>query len=303
LPYLSGEIRLVTIVPVDDPTLLPALVAHYRRLGVTTFHAVAHLADEDAESVERLHDRAAAAGIAVERTVTGPWDEDLNQRLYQETMQTHPHDWYVIADADEFHVWDRALEDVVRLCEEHGYDSAGGCMLDRVSRDGTMLEAPDDVDALFETFPLAGQFAAVELGALATKVTLARGRVPLHIGQHRAAGGVPCPASVVCAQVHHFKWHARVLERLELRARRYREGAWRLRFPETLQEAEGFVHLMNRADQAIDVRDPRYLLVEAGPGFHDYPFWDAVRSLALAHVEFLARGYAEANARLAAGAR
>ncbi|TDC15879.1 hypothetical protein E1265_26060 [Streptomyces sp. 8K308] len=145
----------------------------------------------------------------------GPWHEDFNSALLRETMAEHPNDWWVVADLDEFHVYDRPLPDFLAYCEREGYDFVEGAFLDRVAENGELPEVGGlGAVPLWRRYPLAGMLTLPLLGARPTKVTLARGFVELDLGQHRAWTGSGAPVHEIYAQVHHFKWTASVERRL-----------------------------------------------------------------------------------------
>src|SRR3712207_5947478 len=125
-----------------------------------------------------------------------------------------PHDWFVLADHDEFHVYPDDLQAMVAHCEREGYDAVTGNVVDRVARDGSL---PDLLpgESLWETFPLACQLTRVVIDDPCPEVVLAKGRVAIGWGNHVVPQGAPCPASQVHVSVHHFKWDAGVIARLE----------------------------------------------------------------------------------------
>jgi hypothetical protein len=181
-------------------------------------------------------------GLEFESVQIGPWHEDLNAKLIRELMLQHPDDWWVIADLDEFHVYDRTLPDVIALCEKNGYDYVTGAFLDRVSEDGQLTTVePAERRSVWDQYPMAGLLTLQLLNGRTTKVTIARGSVELDYGQHRAWTGKAAPVGDLCPQVHHFKWTASVSGRLEERAEAYSSGKWKLLHDSIVGESEAFL--------------------------------------------------------------
>jgi hypothetical protein len=272
---MTGRIHFTCVIGGADGQLLPHLVNHYRHLGVTSFRIVAQVISADDPAWATLSHYARRAGIDFVHTHFGPWSLDLHQRLIRHVMDDNPHDWYVVADADELHVYDRDLTDVIELCERDGYDTVGGCLLDRVGADGDFPELDDTT--IWQRYPLAGSISAGLLKALPLKVTLARGIVDLLPGQHGAPDGRQVPHQRICAQVHHFKWTASVVSRLVTRIEQLDSTELRASHSAILRENRRFLTHLRRHGGRIDITNPRLRLHPCGSRYADYPQWaDAV---------------------------
>ncbi|WP_196778045.1 glycosyltransferase family 2 protein [Lentzea aerocolonigenes] len=266
-------VRLASVVG-GDVSLLPHTLAHYSALGVETFHIVRHAADRQDPALGRSASVMADFGLEFDSVHIGPWDEDLNAKLIRGLMLRHPDDWWVVADLDEFHVYDRALADVVELCEKNGYDYVTGAFLDRVSEDGRLTAVePVERRSLWDQYPMAGLLTHSLLKGRTTKVTIARGCVELDYGQHRAWTGQAAPIEDLCAQVHHFKWTASVRDRLEERAEAYSSGKWKLLHNSVVGESEAFLQYLGDHDGRIDVRDSRFAFFACAADYSKYPDW------------------------------
>jgi hypothetical protein len=264
-------IRFVSVVG-SDTGLLDAAIAHYRGLGVESFHITRHIESFDDPEFQRAQDVLTRRGLAFAAVHQGPWDEDLNAYLIRAQMRRHPRDWWVVADLDEFHVYDQPLTDIITACEAGGYDYVMGALLDRVAADGT-LPALNPATSIWAQYPLAGLVTLGVLRAVTSKVTLARGDVHLHLGQHGALTGRSAPATEAFAQVHHFKWTDSVLPRLTHRVQAYSSGDWYLSYPPTIRESRRMLKHLEANGGRIDVTAEKLALHPCGSDYTDYEPW------------------------------
>ncbi|MFE0774880.1 glycosyltransferase family 2 protein [Streptomyces sp. NPDC058861] len=264
-------IRFVSVVG-GDTGLLDAALTHYRGLGVESFHVVRHTESFADPDFQRSLEVVARHGVAFATVHQGPWDEDLNGYLIRAQMRRHPDDWWVVADLDEFQVYDRPLTEVVDACEAGGYDYVKGALLDRVAADGGLVALKPD-EPVWTQYPLAGLVTLRLPGAGSSKVTLARGDVRLHLGQHGADTGRPMPAEDAFPQVHHFKWNDSVLPRLVQRERAYSSGDWHLTYPDTVDESRRMLRHLEANGGRIDVTAPELSLRRCGSDYADYEPW------------------------------
>lgn len=264
-------IRFVSVVGADTE-LMNAAVEHYRDLGVDSFHLIRHVESLDDPRLRHDQEVLDRHGLAFAAVHQGAWDEDLNAYLIRAQMRRHPADWWAVADLDEFHVYDRPLADVIAACEEGGYDHVTGALLDRVAADGSLL-APLPGTPIWEQYPLAGMVTLRLPRAGTSKVTLARGEVLLHLGQHGASTGRRLPAETVFPQVHHFKWTASVLPRLVRRVEAYSSGEWFLTYPDTTDESRRILEHLKSNGGRIDVTAEEFMLRRCGDSYADYTPW------------------------------
>ncbi|MFD3587356.1 hypothetical protein [Streptomyces sp. NPDC058683] len=264
-------IRFVSAVGADTG-LLDAAVTHYRDLGVECFHIARHIESFDDPEFKRSQDVVARHGFSFAAVHQGPWDEDLNAYLIRAQMRRYPDDWWVVADLDEFHVYDRPLTDVITVCETGGYDYVKGALLDRVAADGSLPALQPD-GSVWAQYPLAGLLTLRVPGAGSSKVTLARGNVQLHLGQHGALNGRQLPAEQAFPQVHHFKWTDSVLARLIQREQAYASGDWHLTYPDTVDESRRMLQHFAVNGGRIDVTAEELALRHCGSDYADYAPW------------------------------
>ncbi|MFD3587363.1 glycosyltransferase family 2 protein [Streptomyces sp. NPDC058683] len=273
---MGVALRIVSVVG-GDISLLPYFLAHYRNLGVENFHVIRHVESLDDPS---LHPSAAVMrdfGHEFTDICVAPWHEDLNAALIQKERSAHPDDWWVVADLDEFHVYDRPLADVVGYCEQHGFDFVQGAFLDRVSAEGRLTgPVPHGLTPLWQQYPLAGFLTFPLLDGRPTKVTLARGTVELDLGQHYAWTGRGVPVHEIHAQVHHFKWTASVRRRLVRRVAAYSSGEWRLLHRSVVGESQAFLGHLEGNGGRIDVTEPAFRFSRCSFDYADYPGWAEV---------------------------
>ena len=212
-------------------------------------------------------------------THVGRWTLELNQRLIRFAMTLNPQDWYLIADGDEFQVYDRPLPDLIETCERLGAHHASGCFLDRVGPDGELAEI--GAASLWKQFPLGGAISVGVLRALPLKVTLARGHVRLSTGQHGVVEGRGLSPSECFAQIHHFKWTKSVVDRLNDRIMRFQKLRAGPGYESIIWESLQFMSYLREHGGRLDATDARFMLHECGNRFADHPQWNSMARDAL----------------------
>lgn len=267
-------IHFATVIGGTELALLPRLVEHYRALGIESFRIVRQVLSVSAPEYAESEEYAREAGIRFCHTHVGPWSLGLHQRLIRFVMDRGPDDWYVVADSDEFHVYDRPLPDLVELCRKGGYDFVGGCLLDRLAADGGFPEVGGG--SLWQQYPLAGSISAGLLKALPLKVALTHGSVELLSGQHGAPEGRQVPYERSSVQVHHFKWTASVVARLRERIAALESDGRRAGHSAIIRENRRFLRHIDRHGGRVDVDNPRFLLRQSAGKFADYPHWHEI---------------------------
>ena len=269
-PTAEPGIHYTCVIGGDDVSLFPRLIGHYRSLGITSFRVIRQAGSRRDPTYAQLDRYADELGITFLHTYFGSYSLDAHQNLIRHAMDDSPDDWYVVSDSDEFHVYDRPLRDLVRLCEEGGYDHVSGCLLDRVADDGALVDP--GTASMWQTYPFAGAISAALLRALPLKVGLVRGDVELLAGQHGAPEGRCLPLDVSQVQIHHFKWTATVLRRLEQRADLDGDGS-NVLHPSIVREARRFLLHVRKHGGRINTADERFRLHRCGDRFTDHPQW------------------------------
>jgi hypothetical protein len=210
---------MTMVCPIFDRVdLLPYFLRYYTKLGITRFVFVLW---NGCMNKQWLPTVAACKGYNVLITMgtcctpseyNGIKERDGLHRVIQD-LGIHQ-DWYMIADLDEFHFFKESLETFKALPEN--FIAVGGTFVDRVSHDAFM-PAVDYSKTLDTQFAYASDITKT-VKANTNKIAMMRGVLP-GVGHHYIdSPGSVCNANV---EVHHFKWTAGIVERLQDRAERY----------------------------------------------------------------------------------
>ncbi|MEN9601615.1 MAG: hypothetical protein RIS56_1221 [Verrucomicrobiota bacterium] len=210
------KINLISVVG-EDVQVLPHLLRHYRNEGVTDIMLHVHGTGDGDPILARVADLAKGAGAEVASKSIGKWWASINTIYYANHRLSRPHEWFVIADADEFHGYHGELIGMIDFCERNGYDYIEGCFIDRLA-DGGLLPRVSQDTPIWDQFPLGGMVSTTINGAIANKIVAAKGHVRLGTGQHVAGSGRGCPPEKLYVPVYHFKWIDGIMERLAVRA-------------------------------------------------------------------------------------
>lgn len=265
------NVHLVTVVG-GCADVLPHMLAHYRALGIESFFVYAQVPDGNDPLLHRIEEITRDFGCAIASVSSGEWRHDTNREPYARPRRMRPDDWFLIADQDELQAYPRDIANILQECDGKGYEYIEGCFLDRFARDGSfppVLAAP----SIWQQFPLAGFVSATIGQANPNKIVAAKGSIELGPGQHFALSGHGCPPEELYVPVHHFKWTAGILDRLERRARFRRQHGDRY-----WEESQRFVDYCRAHNGRLDVTDASFHLAEAWPA---YPQWDQVKRLAI----------------------
>jgi hypothetical protein len=265
------NVHLVTIVGgcID---VLPHMLGHYHDLGIESFFVHVQIPFSNDPLVEQAKEITRAFGFNIASVSVGEWLHNSNRELYWRTQQSSPDDWFLIADQDELQAYPRDLASILYDCDRDGYEYIEGCFLDRFARDGS-FPAISASESIWQQFPLAGFVSAPLLQANPNKIVASKGRVGLSSGQHFALSGCGCPPKELYIPVHHFKWIAGILDRLEQRAKFRRERGDRY-----WEESQRFVDYCRTHNGRMNVADAAFYLAEAVP---EYPNWERVKQLSM----------------------
>lgn len=270
----NPRVHLVAVVGGGDSLLLSHFVDHYRTLGVESFYLIRHAESTDEPAYEEIAHYARESGVPLYHTHVGPWDDNLHGRLMTAAMDEHPDDWYVLADLDEFHVYDRPLAELVTLCEREGKEHVCGCFVDRLGPAGTL--PPVGRGPLWPQYPLGGAITSRLVSAPTVKIGLTLGRHGTGGGHHGVPGRTGLPRHRSYIQVHHFKWTESLVARMRRRVERYESGSWQLVYPAVLHEAKRVLHYLDRHGGRIDVASSRLLVGPCGDGYDGLPHWPEI---------------------------
>lgn len=193
----------------DDSRLLPHLLRHFARFGVTDFHVAAppELADHvrrasgdyrvtqyNALDVEDSFLGGAAAVSEMRRLVQGP------------------EEWVVIVDLDEFVEFGEPLAQIIPRLEAEGANVAQGIMFDRFAEDGQPKAFGDDT-VIAELFPVRARFVKTVMKGFDLKAVLVKGQLKNRVANHVFHDQKP---SKTRFDISHYKWNDRALERVRL---------------------------------------------------------------------------------------
>ncbi len=202
----------------DESDILEGWIRHYQRLGVRSFHLIAH---GGPTHNARLFGLVGSAPIVIEERVEGPYDEHEKIRRLQRVAERYPGEWLVVVDGDE--LLEVPYDDLPTTAARLGAVGANALaapFLQRVRADGR-LETPAVLDDPLAELPLAvpGLIAALGSGAIETKFPLLRVGPGLAIqgGNHEPPLGRHTLLSSACGVTHHVKWRRPLLDRLEER--------------------------------------------------------------------------------------
>ena len=219
-------IRLVTVIG-HGVDLLPHFIKHYQQyvdeihIGVyeTELHPL--LGNQVKEIVEN-YNNVKIVKILNDRV----FDWNKVTQLYNFIKNSHQHDWWVVADIDEFHLYPNDdLRKLVTDCNEYGWDIVRGGFIDRVGIDGTFPTIVEDKN-IFEQFHAMGFFRYPMSKANPNKVCVMKGYVELTSGQHYVkldghttwkwqGWNHPLINPHGFVQVHHFKWDKTCVDRIK----------------------------------------------------------------------------------------
>jgi hypothetical protein len=204
--------------------LLPYFLKYYSSLGVSQF--VCGLYDgKKNPSYEQILSFRSQYRLIVRPSV------DSTLATYNPVTEAHglnvirmefmPHyPWYAIADLDEFHCFSgKSLPKVALQAESLACDAVHGVFVDRIAADGSFPKISGILD---DVFPLACNLTHC-FGGCCRKIVLARSRVKISSGHHRANGRIWYNA----AEVHHFKWHYAIHEVIHDCHKRYQKQGLR----------------------------------------------------------------------------
>ncbi|MBV8656721.1 MAG: glycosyltransferase family 2 protein [Burkholderiales bacterium] len=208
---------------------LPQLVQHYRTLGVDRFlfslqqePTVNRLMRERA--FERFAEQLRVLECEHAFSLNATFDvwalREQHARLHAQFVSAE--DWVVWCDSDEFQVYPCGLKSLTTECESKGIELLRGVFIDRIAADYSLPQF-DPAMSVWAQFPLCCNVSALLAKAETRKVVLCRGHIQLDVGHHRPFSGGSYTSARGWVQIHHFKWHAGVIQTLRFRI----QPAWR----------------------------------------------------------------------------
>jgi hypothetical protein len=271
-------IRLLTVIG-HGTTLLPHFIKHYQQyvdeinIAVYETDMYPQLTNEVSQIIGN-QDNVKIVKVIKDRI----FDWDRVTKLYNFIKSQKPNDWWVVADIDELHLYPNDnLRYLVDTCEKYGFQLVRGGFIDRIGENGEFSEIIPDV-SLFDQFPNAGFFRYPMSKACPNKVCVMKGHIELTSGQHyvKIHGETTWrwqgwnhplinPHSYV--QVHHFKWDATSIERIQAVANLKQEYAYS-------QEYKLMYDQLRKNRFKIDLNNPDFMFEKGENKFRSYRRWD-----------------------------
>jgi hypothetical protein len=276
-----NKLRLVTVTGSRTNTLFHMLT-HYTNL-VDEIHVVVYEWEgfSTYDSVQEIVSKFSNVKI-VRRETKEKFNWEYVTQLYNETKLTHPNDWWVVSDDDEFHSYSNPLREIIMDCEVNGWNVVRGGFVDRIGKDGVFNEI-NETENIFEQFPMAGFFRYPMSGACPNKICLVKGFIPITSGQHYATieGHTTwrwqgwnhpqiAPIDRYSVQVHHFKWDSTAGQRIRDVANIQKDYAYS-------EEYRIMYRQLSKCRFKIDVNDVDYMF-EYCPtsNFENYKNWNTL---------------------------
>jgi len=274
---MNKKIRLVTVTGSRTNTLFHML-SHYAEIVDEIFVVVYEWENFSTyDSVQEIVSKFPNAKI-VRRETKEKYNWEYVTQLYNETKMLYPNDWWIVSDDDEMHVYSKELSEIIKDCEENGWELVRGGFIDRIGIDGTFPEIKDDED-IFKQFPLAGFFRYPLSGACPNKVCIMKGHIEITPGQHYAKINdqttwrwqgwnhpLIAPIDEYNVEVHHFKWDSTCVDRIKSVANIKKDFSYSDEYQKMYQS-------LRRNNFQIDITNPEFMIENIG-AWEDYPHWN-----------------------------
>jgi hypothetical protein len=193
----------------DDVRLLPHLLRHYVRFGVSEFHVAAPpLLANDITGASRKFRVIQYNDLNAAGSFTGGTEAVTKMR----ELAQGPEEWVVIVDLDEFVEFPESVIDLVRKVEAEGANIVRGIMYDRFAIDGQLIAFDDNSD-LTALFPVRARFRRVVMGGNEIKGILVKGHLRSHRAHHEFYDETPYSQIL---EISHYKWNNRAIDRTRL---------------------------------------------------------------------------------------
>lgn len=275
-------IRLVSVIG-HGIELLPHFIKHYQdqvdeiQLVVYETEHALNLYENISKIIKDYHNVSIVMHVKYRS-----FDWDKVTGLYNFVKNTHPNDWWVVADIDEFQVYPYDdLNVLTNECDENNWDIVRGGFIDRIGKNGEMVEI-DQKHSIFKQFPLMGFFRYPLSKACPNKICVMKGYVELTSGQHYAKINdqttwrwmgwnhpLIAPYDIYSVQVHHFKWDSTCKSRLEQIINLNNSYSF-------TDEYKLMYDKLNENDFKIDIKNPEFMIVKSSGSkkYKTYIHWD-----------------------------
>jgi len=151
------------------------------------------------------------------------FSEHTKQQCERQIIEKHCsiNDWVLYADLDEFQYYPKGLREHLDICNRYKLDFLEGRLLDRVSRDGSLISI-NFSNSIEEQFPLGGFITNPLLKAWDKKIVIARSKKIVGGGHHIFLSDTDRQTLPYTKRInkyskniliHHFKWDSLLLTR------------------------------------------------------------------------------------------
>lgn len=274
-----NKIRLVTVTGSRTDTLWHML-NHYKNIVDEIYVVLYEWSGYSIQKEVSLIVNQFSNAKIVKTKTAEKYNWEYVTQLYNETKAMHPDDWWVIADDDEFHLYSKPITDIIKDCDNNGWNVVRGGFIDRIGENGIFPRIKPIRD-IFHQFPLAGFFRYPMSGACPNKICIAKGNVKITAGQHYAEidghttwrwqgwnHPLIAPIDEYNVQVHHFKWDETCVGRIKDVADIKKDYSYSDEYLKMYQA-------IRRNNFQIDINDGKYQFEYCPtPNYENYKNWN-----------------------------
>lgn len=256
--------------------LLPHFIEHYRDLGIDEFKFIIQARKTNCPFIDEISQALQEYDLKPHIYI-GPWNGMICTNLINQIKQTKNNEWFVVSDQDELQLYPKPLEQIIEECERDEILYVTGALLDRISKNGK-LKIIESTPVLWDQFPNCGFISYPLARANPYKITLCKSSVQLAEGQHGVvARGRTYPiVGPVISQVHHFKWDASLIHRLQERLNKEKAGDWDNSCAGYRQEVYAILNYLEERQGSISLSDPLFLIETTKKRYEAYIHWSKV---------------------------
>lgn len=245
-PLEDTGVRIWTQITISleyEQHLLPHLLDHYiQKLAVDPKFILLSLHHRNENSTQVLDATEKEVGKKYGVRHFHRWFGDYDSNRLWEERQSHrdkvgvqPCDWIVKGDADELPAFPgNNLKGFLSSVETQGFDAIFGRFLDRVSRDGSLVDI-SSAPSLSEQFPMSCDITSAIAQGDTLKAVAFRGYHKENRGGHhlletsrqdyefRKQEGQDHCAYPKILRIDHYKWTSQVLQKVLVRSNHYKK--------------------------------------------------------------------------------
>lgn len=224
---IKNKVRLLSVIG-HGQNLIHHFIDHYQKY-VDEINFVVYETEENKDLSKEVKEIIKNYNnVKIIKTVKNRiYDWERVTLLYNMVKSEHIHDWWIISDIDEFHLYSKNVNEIIEDCEKNNWEIVRGGFIDRIGENGEFPELVDDVP-IWSQFPNAGYFRYPMSRACPNKICIIKGNIEITAGQHYAKidgyttwrwqgwnHPLIAPIEDYSVQVHHFKWDKTSIERIK----------------------------------------------------------------------------------------